>query len=146
MVLVEEVPEEQILRDGEHESDFETDSNVSDDMVDIDDDDFIADETLYDRVVALKDMVPPQTRSKLASNFAVAKTWAAWGAQKTGSLAWIFSTSALLVGLPLALAIEDETRIVHQEREMQMQSQGQQQVSLQAPCSFSHKMEQKKGD
>jgi len=32
----------------------------------------------------------------------------------------------------LALAIEDETRIVQQEREMQMQSQGQQQVS----CSW----------
>lgn len=40
------------------------------------------------------------------------------------------STSALLVGLPLALAIEDEARVVAQEKEMQMQSAGQQQVSL----------------
>lgn len=62
-------------------------------------------------------------------NYARARSWAEWGLSQAGNIAWIVSTSALLVGLPLALAIEDETRITQQEREMQMQSQGQQQVS-----------------
>lgn len=126
MVLVEEVPEEVLLNEGEHDSDFETDSNASSD----DEDDFDpSDESIYDRLVALKDIVSPQARSSLSSTLGTTREWALWGWFGAGSLAWWVSTSALLVGLPLALAIEDETRIVQQEREMQMQSQGQQQVS-----------------
>jgi import receptor subunit TOM22 len=130
MVLVEEVPEEVLLRENEHDSEFETDSvAASDDLLsDDEDEDFsLEDETFYDRVVAL--IVPPQTRSAIAANVEGAKGWVSWGFQKTGAIAWIVSTSALLVGLPLALAIEDETRITQQEREMQAQSAGQQQVS-----------------
>jgi import receptor subunit TOM22 len=120
MVLVEEVPEEVLLRENEHDSEFETDSvAASDDLLsDDEDEDF-----------SLKDIVPPQTRSAIAANVEGAKGWVSWGFQKTGAIAWIVSTSALLVGLPLALAIEDETRITQQEREMQAQSAGQQQVS-----------------
>jgi import receptor subunit TOM22 len=125
MVLVEEVPEEVLLRENEHDSEFETDSvAASDDLLsDDEDEDFsLEDETFYD-------IVPPQTRSAIAANVEGAKGWVSWGFQKTGAIAWIVSTSALLVGLPLALAIEDETRITQQEREMQAQSAGQQQVS-----------------
>ena len=38
------------------------------------------------------------------------------------------TTSALLLGLPLALAIEDEQRITMQERQEQMAHEGGQQV------------------
>jgi len=132
MVQVEEVPEEVLLKEGERESDFETDSNPSDRLSegDFEDDFSPEDETIYDRIVALKDIIPPQTRSTLNLNYALAKNWLYWGFQKSGTLAWVVSTSALLVGLPLALAIEDETRIVQQEKEMQAQSQGQQQVII----------------
>lgn len=130
MVLVEEVPEEVLLREGEHESDFETDSNASEaDSIFSDEDFSPVDETLYERIAALKDIVPPQTRSKVAFTYRQASSSTWWGFQSAGTLAWWVSTSALLVGLPLALAIEDETRVVQQEREMQMQSAGQQQVS-----------------
>ena len=128
MVLVEEVKED-VLFEGERESDFESDSDGSDALSD--DDDFDpASETVYDRVAALKDIVSPRTRMTVSSTFNTTKSWALWGWFSAGSVAWWVSTSALLVGLPLALAIEDETRIVQQEREMQMQSQGQQQVNL----------------
>ena len=133
MVLVEEVPEEVLLQEGENESDFETDSNVSDtsSIFSDNDDDFSPDkETLYDRLAALKDIVPPQTRTSLSATYHSASAWTWWGVAGAGTVAWWVSTSALLVGLPLALAIEDETRVVQQEREMQMQSAGQQQVSL----------------
>jgi import receptor subunit TOM22 len=128
MVLVEEVPEEVLLREGERESDFEDDSNASETSSEGEDDFDPSAETVYDRIVALKDMVSPRTRSSLASSINTTKSWASWGWFGAGTVAWWISTSALLVGLPLALAIEDETRIVQQEREMQMQSQGQQQV------------------
>lgn len=42
----------------------------------------------------------------------------------------MITTSALLVGLPLALAIENETMMVQQEKEMLAQQQGAQQVRL----------------
>ncbi len=41
---------------------------------------------------------------------------------------WVVTTSALLVGLPFALAVEDESRIVAQEKEMMAQQQGAQQM------------------
>jgi import receptor subunit TOM22 len=131
MVLVEEVPEDVLLAEGERDSDFETDSvGGSEVSFDDDEDDFYpASETLYERIIALKDILPPQTRSSLAAQYSVVKSWSWWSVQGAGSLAWWISTSALLVGLPLALAIEDEGRVVQQEREMQMQSAGQQQVS-----------------
>ena len=136
MVQVEEVAEKQQYaaqaQADERDSDYETESNVSDAISEVSDDDDYFDpnsETYYERVVALKEMVSPKTRSQLTSTLESAKSWATWGWFSAGSVAWVVSTSALLVGLPLALAIEDETRIVQQEREMQMQSQGQQQVS-----------------
>lgn len=133
MVLVEEVPEETLLREGERESDFETDSNASDGESflsdDLDEDELaIQNETYAERIAALKDIIPPQTRSSLYAKYTSTKEWTWWTLQGCGSVAWWVSTSALLVGLPLALAIEDETKVVQQEREMQMQSAGQQQV------------------
>jgi import receptor subunit TOM22 len=135
MVQVEEVADTQsraqAAQTEEWQTDAETESNASD-ISDISDDDDFFDpnsESIYDRVVALKDIVSPKTRSSLSQTLESAQAWASWGWFSAGSVAWVVSTSALLVGLPLALAIEDETRIVQQEREMQMQSQGQQQVS-----------------
>ncbi|WVR04805.1 hypothetical protein IAU60_001817 [Kwoniella sp. DSM 27419] len=130
VVVVEEVQDESVqvnLQEDEHESDFETDSEVSETFSD--DDDFNpADESVYDRLAALKDIVPPQTRTSLYSKYKSTTSWAWWSVQSAGTVAWWVSTSALLVGLPLALAIEDETRVVQQERELQMQSAGQQQM------------------
>lgn len=134
MVQVEEVPEEILLQEGEHESDFETSSSASEasDLSAFSDGYSPADETIYDRLAALKDMVPPETRLVWGEGYRAARAWAAWSFDAAGNVAWWVSTSAILVGLPLALAIEDETRLVQQEREMQMQQQGQQQVSLRA--------------
>lgn len=146
MVQVEEVAEHQQQQQTrapaeDRDSDYETDSNVSDAVSEVSDDDDYFDpnaESIYDRVVALKDIVSPHTRSQWAQTLETAQTWALKGWFGAGSVAWVVSTSALLVGLPLALAIEDETRIVQQEREMQMQSQGQQQVSLEPSVSVVH--------
>ena len=52
------------------------------------------------------------------------------GGKLVGNLVWIVTTSALLVGLPLALSLEDEAKIVAQEKEMLAQQAGAQQVCL----------------
>ncbi|ODN79432.1 hypothetical protein L202_03416 [Cryptococcus amylolentus CBS 6039] len=129
VVVVEEVRDEaaEHIAPQENESDYETESET--DSIFSDDDDFNpTDETFYERVTALKDIVPPETRVSLYKQYRSTAEWAWWSVQSAGTLAWWVSTSALLVGLPLALAIEDEARVVAQEKEMQMQSAGQQQL------------------
>lgn len=131
MVAVEEVRDASLPQ--EHESDYETDSAASDVSIsDIEDDDDIANETYKDRLVALKDIVPPSTRLEAVRKWQQATSWVTTGGMWAGNAVWIITTSALLVGLPLALAIEDEARIVGQEKELQMQQSGQQSVSRMA--------------
>lgn len=81
-------------------------------------------ETLGERLAALKDIVPPTARATITSTTsAVVNTTWALGAF-AGRAAWVLTTSALLVGLPFALAVEDEARFAMQEREMKSQSSG----------------------
>lgn len=48
-----------------------------------------------------------------------------WGiGALAGRAAWVLTTSALLVGLPFALAVEDEARFSMQERELNAQQSG----------------------
>jgi import receptor subunit TOM22 len=86
------------------------------------------DETFFDRVAALVDIVPPTTRQKISSRVSTTASVVKTVGQRLGQLAWIITTSALLVGLPLALSLEDEARIVAQEKEIAAQQQGAQQV------------------
>lgn len=85
-------------------------------------------ETFLDRVAALVDIVPPTTRysisSKISKTFSTAKSVG----KLAGNVIWVVTTSALLVGLPLALSLEDEAKIVAQEKEMLAQQAGAQQV------------------
>jgi mitochondrial import receptor subunit TOM22 len=74
-------------------------------------------ETIRERLAALKDMVPPSTRQAVADSFSTTFGWAKWTGSKIGSAAWIVTTSALVVGLPLMLSIEGEAAIVAQEKE-----------------------------
>ena len=87
-------------------------------------------ETFFDRVAALVDIVPPTTRysisSKVSKTFSVAKAVG----KLAGNVIWVVTTSALLVGLPLALSLEDEAKIVAQEKEMLAQQAGAQQVRI----------------
>ncbi|KAI0755266.1 mitochondrial outer membrane translocase complex, subunit Tom22 [Daedaleopsis nitida] len=86
-------------------------------------------ESFYERIVALADIIPRPPLGKTA------------GAVKTtgkvvGNLVWILTTSALLIGLPLALVLEDEAKIVQQEKEMLAQQQGAQQSKPPVPPGF----------
>lgn len=130
-VTVEEViDEDQQFTNGaaeDRDSDYEDESD--DDNVSVSSAGTVDDETLYERIVALRDIVSPTTRRSISGYVSSGKSWATWATRSAGTVAWIVTTSALLVGLPLALAMEDEVRIVQQEKELQMQQSGQQQVS-----------------
>ena len=91
-------------------------------------DDF--EESFFDRIAALKDIVPPTTRHSIASTFTKSTSWIKRGGKLAGNVIWIVTTSALLVALPLALILEDEAKIVAQEKEVMEQQQGAQQVCL----------------
>ncbi|KAF8588951.1 mitochondrial import translocase, subunit Tom22 [Ramaria rubella] len=85
-----------------------------------------ASETLLDRLVALVDIVPPTTRRSISSRVSRTTSLFMRGSKIAGNLAWVIATSALLVGLPLVLVLEDESRFVQQEKEMLAQQQGAQ--------------------
>ncbi|PCH40005.1 mitochondrial import translocase subunit Tom22 [Wolfiporia cocos MD-104 SS10] len=93
-----------------------------------------AEESFYERIAALVDIVPPSTRHKISTRFSRTTGFLTSSGKLVGNLVWIVTTSALLIGLPLALSLEDEAKIVAQEKEMLAQQQGAQHMaSMYAP-------------
>ncbi|EPS94726.1 mitochondrial import translocase subunit Tom22 [Fomitopsis schrenkii] len=91
-------------------------------------------ESFYERLAALVDIVPPTTRHKISTRFSKTTGFIKTTGKVVGNIVWIVTTSALLVGLPLALSLEDEAKIVAQEKEMLAQQQGAQHMaSMYAP-------------
>lgn len=62
-------------------------------------------------------MIPPTARAQIADAASATSSWIRWTAGKAGNAAWIVTTSALLVGMPLLLSIEGEAALVAQEKE-----------------------------
>ncbi|KAL7663914.1 Mitochondrial import receptor subunit TOM22 [[Candida] zeylanoides] len=103
---------------------------------DYDDEFDIENETLYDRVVALRDIIPPKQRTQLASAAAAAKSLAVSGLNKSGFVLWTLTSSALLLGVPLSLAILAETQLQEMEKEMQLQSSAQEVLAPGSETAF----------
>ncbi|CAA7261363.1 unnamed protein product [Cyclocybe aegerita] len=85
-------------------------------------------ESFLDRLAALKDIVPPTTRHSISTRVSKTASFLKRSSKFIGNIVWVVTTSALLVGLPLALTLEDEAKIVAQEKEMLEQQQGAQQM------------------
>lgn len=77
--------------------------------------------------------MPPSTRRSLSHTFSMTYRYTAFGGRLAGKLAWVVTTSALLVGLPYALAVETEAAVVQQEREFAQQQSGAQVSQLAEP-------------
>ncbi|EME85695.1 uncharacterized protein MYCFIDRAFT_59699 [Pseudocercospora fijiensis CIRAD86] len=124
MVKLEEVPDEELYapqqgpKDDEDEWDTDSESEVSDDD---DYDDESLDESLLDRVYALKDIVPPTYRKHVSNVASTGYSWVSKSASFSGKAIWVISTSALLLGVPWALAFSEEQQVQEMEREMRMQ-------------------------
>lgn len=106
--------------DAEEEEDSESDSD------DDEDDDFdFSNETIMDRIVALKDIIAPEQREVLASVSGSITNMITTGLNKTGSFLWVLTSSSLLLGVPLALAILAETQLQEMEKDMSLQQSAQ---------------------
>jgi import receptor subunit TOM22 len=97
-----------------------------------------ADESFLDRITALVDIVPPTTRHSISSRISKTASFVKRSSRLVGNVVWVVTTSALLVALPLALSLEDEAKIVAQEKEMMEQQQGAQQVCQSALPTLNH--------
>ena len=96
------------------------DSEISTD----DEDDVPDEETLADRISALRDIIPPTTRSYIAGKVETTTSWIWSGTMFAGKTLWVVSTSALLLGVPWALAFAEEQQVVEMEKEMKMRESG----------------------
>jgi len=91
--------------------------------------DDVQSESLVDRIAALVDIIPPTARHAVSQSVFKTAHLLKRGTKFAGNVVWIVTTSALLVGLPLALVLEDEAKVVQQERELLAQQQGQQMLA-----------------
>ncbi|KAI0480971.1 mitochondrial outer membrane translocase complex, subunit Tom22 [Xylariaceae sp. FL0804] len=97
----------------------DTDSEISDDS-DYDP----TSESLAERLYALRDMVPPQTRGYVAGKLGTASSAVGSVLSLGGRALWVLGSSALLVGVPWALAWAEEQQVVEMEKEMKMREMG----------------------
>lgn len=92
-----------------------TDSEISDAS-----DDELEEETLADRLAALKDIVPPSARRTVSSTVSSITSFGKSSLAFSGKALWIISTSAFLIGVPWALAYAEEEQYIQMEREQGM--------------------------
>lgn len=81
-------------------------------------------ETLTDRILALKDIVPPRARAKIASTTSSIYDLTGSAITYGGKGLWILATSAFLLGIPYALALGQEQEIVEEEKRQGMMTEG----------------------
>ncbi|EGD90144.1 hypothetical protein H112_02617 [Trichophyton rubrum D6] len=105
-----------LLSDDEDEDYTDTESEISTDSFD----DNLDNETLYERICALQDIIPAQSRHKISNAFSSFSSFAKSTISFGGSALWVVSTSAFLLGVPWALALAEEQQYVQMEREQGM--------------------------
>ncbi|KAI5922186.1 mitochondrial outer membrane translocase complex, subunit Tom22 [Camillea tinctor] len=119
-VVDEHFQEGQAGPEDEDDGDYtDTDSEISDDS-DYDPEN----ETFGERLYALRDIVPPQTRGYIAGKFNTATSAVKSVLSFSGKTLWVISSSALLLGVPWALAWAEEQQVLEMEKEMKMREMG----------------------
>ncbi|KAI1349864.1 mitochondrial outer membrane translocase complex, subunit Tom22 [Xylaria sp. FL0043] len=95
------------------------------------------DETLAERLYALRDIVPPQTRGYISSTVSSASNAVKSVLSFGGKSLWVISSSALLLGIPWALAWAEEQQVLEMEKEMKMREMGGDLLTAGAPDGSS---------
>ncbi|KIV87774.1 hypothetical protein PV11_03296 [Exophiala sideris] len=99
----------------------DTDSEISDDAASESGD---IDESLYDRIIALRDIIPPKARARIQSVTSSLVSATSTTVNYSGKGLWVIATSVLLLGIPYALALGDEQQFLEQERQQLQMSEG----------------------
>ena len=124
MVEFEEIKDEHYHGNDDGFEDEDSDADYSDVSSEGDvneDDNNIQDETILERIVALKDIVPARQRDALARVFSKTYSYGSMATYIGGKAVYILITSVLMVGIPYALAVDEERIMSEQERQMQLQ-------------------------
>ncbi|SCU80305.1 LAMI_0B01662g1_1 [Lachancea mirantina] len=85
------------------------------------DDEFDEEETMLERLYALKDIVPPKQRQTISRFFDFTASTIRSTFSKGGNLVWAVTTSALLLGVPLSLSILGEQQLIEMEKSFDLQ-------------------------
>ncbi|KAJ5097258.1 mitochondrial outer membrane translocase complex subunit Tom22 [Penicillium angulare] len=104
-----------LLVSDDEEDYTDTESELSDAS-----DDEADEETLADRISALKDILPPSARHTITSSVSTLTSFGKASLSFSGRALWIISTSAFLIGVPWALAYAEEEQYIQMEREQGM--------------------------
>ncbi|TQS34684.1 hypothetical protein Golomagni_04923 [Golovinomyces magnicellulatus] len=126
MVELVEVEDESLVSKqagpSDNEDDYYTDteSEISSDDENEDSDE----ETFADRLFALRDIIPPTSRSYISNKIESTSNWIKSGLVFSGKTIWVVSTSVLLLGVPWALAFAEEQQVMEMEKEMKMREMG----------------------
>jgi import receptor subunit TOM22 len=83
-----------------------------------------AEESLADRLYALRDIVPPTTRGWIWDKVESATSMVKSTIFFAGRATWAISVSALLVGVPFALAYGEDQNMMAMEQEERMRQMG----------------------
>ncbi|KAF9562122.1 mitochondrial import receptor protein [Mortierella antarctica] len=110
---------EEVSLDHVEEEEYTDASSVYSSDEDEDDVDNI--ESILDRVWALQDVIPAKTRKSIKDKCSSIYGWGKTSANFLGNSAWVLTTSALLLVLPLMIELEHEQGLIEYEK-MQQQS------------------------
>ncbi|KAM7189157.1 mitochondrial import receptor subunit tom22 [Naviculisporaceae sp. PSN 640] len=120
LVEVEDEHFQQAQLGPEDEDDFtDTDSEIS-----AESDWDPVEESLADRLYALRDVVPATTRGWVWDKVTYTTETVKSTLSFAGRAAWAISVSALLLGVPFALAYADDQQILAMEEEQRMREMG----------------------
>ncbi|KAJ5578202.1 Mitochondrial outer membrane translocase complex subunit Tom22 [Penicillium hispanicum] len=101
-------------------SDDEEDYTDTESEISNESDDEVEEESIYDRLSALKDIIPPSARRTVTSSVSTLTNFSKASLSFSGKALWIISTSAFLIGVPWALAYAEEEQYIQMEREQGM--------------------------
>lgn len=130
MVQLEEVEDEAFETKQMGPSDDEDEYTDTDSEVSSDDEDYVpVEESFTDRLYALRDIIPATTRNAITSKISTTTAWVHSGLLFAGNTLWVVSTTALLFGVPWALAYGDEQMQQEMENEQKMREMGGEMLS-----------------
>jgi len=113
----EELEQELIKAETQYEEESESDEELDDDLYDI------YNETLLDRINAIKYILAPETRESIFKKVETVKSATSTLFNKSGNFLWGLSTTALLFGVPLALTILAEQQLIELEKQFTLQGE-----------------------
>lgn len=82
------------------------------------------DETLAERLSALRDIVPPTARGWISSKVSSAADFGSSSLWFAGKALWFVSSTALLLGVPFAICVTEEQQVMAMEQEFKMREVG----------------------